>query len=59
MLIIITTKKIDINSDDNHSLQKTLKVQNVIILIRLIFSNYLYHPDLCLVKCWYKLAEQM
>ena len=51
--------KIRINSVDDLALEKTLHIENAIILIRPIFNHNSYHyqNDVCLTKCSYKLAE--
>lgn len=51
--------KIRINSVDDLPLEKTLHIENAIILIRPIFNHnsYHYHNNVCLTKCSYKLAE--
>lgn len=43
---------------DGRSLRKTLKMHNVVILIRFAFNvNNKYYPRVILEKCLYELAE--
>ena len=51
--------KIEINSDDDLSLEKVLKLQNAIIFFEFIFNNKFnhYRHDVHLVKRSYKLAK--
>ena len=47
--------KIKFSSDDNLPLNKTLKLHNIAMIIRSVFENDKYYPQVFLNECLYKL----
>ena len=47
--------KIKFNSHDNLPLNKTLKLHNMTIIIRSVFEEGKYYPQVFLDECLYKL----
>ena len=47
--------KIKFNSDDSLPLNKTLKIYNITIVIRSVFEDGKYYPQIFLDECFYEL----
>ena len=49
--------QIKTNSDDDPPLEKTLNMQNILMLVRSVSDNNRYHPQVLLEERLYYLAE--